>query len=87
MALKLSIIQDQNSQRYAWQIVDGERPDWMKRSLLSFKSSGLATAAGIAEIRNLSRIEKNLALDRGASEHSPRRVRLGLWQLLKRASS
>ncbi len=87
MVLKLTIIQDQHSQRYAWQIVDGDRPGWVKRSLLSFGSSGLATAAGIAEMKNLSRIGKDLALARVASEPSPRHVKPGLWRLLRRACS
>lgn len=87
MVLKLTIIQDQISQRYAWQIVDGDRPGWVKRSLLSFGSSGLATAAGIAEMKNLSRVKKKLGLARVSSEPSPRRVKPGLWRLLGRARS
>jgi hypothetical protein len=87
MALKLSIIQDKHSQRYAWQIVDGDRPGWVKRSLLSFGSSGLATAAGIAEMKNLSRIGKDLERARVASGPSPRWVKPGLWRLLGRARS
>jgi hypothetical protein len=58
MAYKLSVLQAQTPGQYAWQIVDSERPGWEKRSLLSFRSSGLATAAGIAEVKNLSR-QKN----------------------------
>ena len=55
MAYKLSVVQAQTPGQYAWQIVDSERPGWVKRSFLSFRSSGLATASGIAEIKNLSR--------------------------------
>lgn len=55
MAYKLTVIQEQTPGLYAWQIVDSSRPGWVKRSLLSFRSSGLASAAGIAEIKCLSR--------------------------------
>jgi hypothetical protein len=55
MAYKLSVVQEQTPGQWAWQIVDNDRPGWVKRSLLSFRSSGLATAAGLAELKNLSR--------------------------------
>jgi hypothetical protein len=58
MAYKLSVVQDQASGSWTWQIVDTNRPSWAKRSLWSFRSGGLATAAGLGELKLLSR--KNL---------------------------
>jgi hypothetical protein len=73
MAYKLTVIQAHAPGQWAWQIVDSSRPGWVKRSLLSFRSSGLATAAGIAEVKSLSRqklvepLQNNIVAGSGSS--------------------
>jgi hypothetical protein len=74
MAYKLTVIQAHAPGQWSWQIVDSSRPGWVKRSLLSFRSSGLATAAGIAEVKSLSRkklveppLQNNIVAGSGSS--------------------
>jgi len=56
MAYRLTIKQQdpESTSSWIWEIVHSRRLGWVKRSMTSFRSSGLATAAGVAALKQLS---------------------------------
>jgi hypothetical protein len=56
MGYRLSVKQQdpQEAESWIWEIVNSNQPRWVKRSMIPFRSSGLATAAGIAALKQLS---------------------------------
>jgi hypothetical protein len=56
MAYRLSVKQQdpQNATSWIWEILDSDRPKWLKRSMNTFRSSGLATASGIVALKQLA---------------------------------
>jgi len=61
MPYRLSIKQQdpQDATSWIWEILDGDHPKWFKRSMNTFRSSGLATASGMVALKQLSALPAN----------------------------